>query len=94
MIKTRGGYVCTKCGNETKTEIVEVTKIQPTGKATDVIDPSKLEYLRVTETCPKCGNDEAFHTLGFISGEHAGVRQERAMEKFTCTKCGHSWSKE
>ena len=94
MIKTRDGYTCTKCGKETKTEIVEVMKINPTGKPTDIIDPSKLEYLKVTETCPKCGNNEAFHSLGFISGEHAGVRQERAMEKFTCTKCGHSWSQE
>jgi DNA-directed RNA polymerase subunit M/transcription elongation factor TFIIS len=94
MTKTRGGYACTRCGSETKTDVVEVTKISPAEKPTDVLDPSKLEYLRVPETCPKCGNNEAFHSLGFISGEHAGVRQERAMERFTCTKCGHAWSKE
>ena len=94
MSKTRDGYVCTKCRRETKTEIVEVTKLRQPEKPTDVLDPTRLEYLKVTETCPKCGNNEAFHSLGFISGEHAGVRQERAMERFTCTKCGHSWSKE
>jgi hypothetical protein len=31
--------------------------------------------------------------ISFISGEHAGVRQERSMERFTCAKCGHSWTK-
>ena len=94
MTKTRGGYACTKCRSETKTEIVEVTKIRPADKPTDILDASKLEYLKVAETCPRCGSNEAFHSLGFISGEHAGVRQERAMERFTCTKCGHSWSRE
>ena len=94
MTKTRDGFICTKCGKETKTELVEVTKIAPAGKATDVLDSSKLEYLKVAEVCPKCGNGEAFHSLGFVSGEHAGVRQERALERFTCTKCGSSWSKE
>jgi DNA-directed RNA polymerase subunit M/transcription elongation factor TFIIS len=94
MTKTRNGYTCSKCGNKTQTEIVEVTQMRPPDKPTDVLDPSKLEYTKVAETCPKCRNNEAFHSLGFISGEHAGVRQERAMERFTCTKCGHSWSKE
>jgi len=94
MTKTRDGYACSKCGKETRAEVVEVTKINPTVKPTDVLDSSKLEYLRVSELCPKCGNGEAFHSLGFVSGEHAGVRQERAMERFTCTGCGFSWSKE
>jgi DNA-directed RNA polymerase subunit M/transcription elongation factor TFIIS len=94
MTKSKEGYVCSKCGNQTKTEIVEVIKIRATDKPTVILDPSKLEYMKVAETCPRCGNNEAFHSLGFISGEHAGVRQERAMERFVCTKCGHSWSKE
>jgi len=94
MTKTRDGYKCSKCGNKTPADIVEVTQIETKEKPTDVLDPSKLEYLKVNETCPKCGNVEAFHSLGFVSGEHAGVRQERTMERFTCTKCGYSWSKE
>ena len=94
MTMTKEGYVCSKCGNTMKTEIVDVVKIKSADKPTEVLDTSKLEYMKVNETCPLCGNKEAFHSLGFISGEHAGVRQERAMERFTCTKCGHSWSKE
>jgi DNA-directed RNA polymerase subunit M/transcription elongation factor TFIIS len=94
MTKTRDGYICSKCGNKTQAEIVEVTQMGPPDKPTDILDASKLEYKRVSETCPKCGNAEAYHSLGFVSGEHAGVRQERAMERFTCTKCGYSWSHE
>jgi len=94
MTKTKGGLACSKCGNKTQTEIVEVTQLGPKDKPTDVLDPSKLDYMKVAEVCPKCGNKEAFHSLGFVSGEHAGVRQERAMERFTWTKCAYSWSKE
>ncbi|HYB84657.1 MAG TPA: hypothetical protein VED86_04955 [archaeon] len=94
MTKTREGYRCSKCGNQTPAEIVEVTRIGAAEKPTDILDPSKLEYMKVPKICPKCGSNEAFHSLGFVSGEHAGVRQERAMERFTCTKCGYSWSEE
>jgi DNA-directed RNA polymerase subunit M/transcription elongation factor TFIIS len=94
MKMTKDGYVCSKCGNQMKAEIVDIVKIKAADKPTEILDTSKLEYMKVNEPCPLCGNNEAFHSLGFVSGEHAGVRQERAMERFTCTKCGHSWSKE
>ena len=93
MQGTSSGFVCSKCGHQLKTEIVDVVKIntQP-DVAVDVLDASKLEYNKVAKTCPQCGNVEAFHSLGLVTGEHAGVRQERSMQRFTCTKCGHSWN--
>ena len=95
MRGTTGGFVCTKCGYQVKMEIVDVVKMQPeSGSAVDVLDPSKLEYRKVVQVCPRCGNEEAFHSFGLVSGEHAGVRQERSMQRYTCTKCGHSWSVE
>ena len=97
MKETREGLVCSKCGFQVKTEIVDVVKIEPrqsSAGVVDVLDPTKLEYRKVAEECPKCGNKEAFHSLGLVSGEHAGVRQERSMQRFTCTKCGYSWSVE
>ena len=94
MKKTREGLVCSKCGYVMRTSIVDLMEIKATDKPTSIFDSSKLEYLKVAETCPRCGHNEAFRSLGFISGEHAGVRQERAMERLTCTKCGHSWTKE
>ena len=96
MTETSKGFSCTKCGKLIPTNIVEVQQIKkPEESPVDVVDDSKKqkEYARVTETCPECRNPEAFHSLGLISGEHAGVRQERSMERFTCTKCGHSWTK-
>lgn len=93
MRETSLGFVCSKCGHQIKTDIVEIVKMKsrPT-TSVDVLDTSKFEYKKVAKICPKCGNGEAFHSLGLISGEHAGVRQERSMERYTCTKCGHSWS--
>jgi len=93
MKGTKDGYVCSKCGQKMATSIVDVVKIQPPDKPTVVLDTSKLDYAKVAETCPNCGNNEAFHSLGLVSGEHAGVRQERTMERFVCTKCGHSWNR-
>jgi len=95
MRGTTDGFVCTKCGHQVKTEIVDVVKMQPeSSSAVDVLDPSKLEYRKVVQVCPRCGNEEAVHSFGLVSGEHAGVRQERSMQRYTCTKCGHSWSVE
>jgi DNA-directed RNA polymerase subunit M/transcription elongation factor TFIIS len=94
MKKTKEGYVCTKCGNQMQAEMAEVVKIQAPDKPAVAVETSGPEYMKVAETCPRCGNGEAFHSLGLITGEHAGVRQERTLERFTCTKCGHSWSKE
>jgi len=94
MKKTKEGYQCTKCGNQIQAELVEVLKIDAPDKPAVELETPKQEYLKVAETCPRCGNGEAFHSLGLVTGEHAGVRQERTLERFTCTKCGHSWSKE
>ncbi len=96
MTETSKGFSCTKCGNLIPIDIVEVKQIKQSEESpVDVVDDSKKEkeYAKANETCPQCGNSEAFHSLGLISGEHAGVRQERSMERFTCTKCGHSWTK-
>jgi DNA-directed RNA polymerase subunit M/transcription elongation factor TFIIS len=94
MKGTKDGYVCTKCGQRMESAIVDVIRIKPPDNPAVVVDETKLDYAKVAESCPRCGNNEAFHSLGLISGEHAGVRQERTMERFVCTKCGHSWNKE
>ena len=96
MRETPAGFVCSKCGNQVKAEIVDVVRIEPrpSSAVVDVLDSSKLEYNKISAVCPRCDNREAFHSLGLVSGEHAGVRQERSMQRYTCTKCGHSWSVE
>lgn len=94
MNSTKEGYVCSKCGQQIRTEIIDVVKIKAADNPTAVLDVSELGFMKVSETCPRCGNNEAFHSVGLISGEHAGVRQERTVERFACTECGHSWNKE
>lgn len=94
MRTTKEGYACSKCGYQLITEVVDIVKMTPTEKPTDIVDAPSAEYMKVAATCPRCGHNEAYRSLGFMSGEHAGVRQERAMERFVCTKCSHSWSNE
>ncbi len=95
MRAMRGGFDCTKCGHKVLTETIEVMTMQrPDVSPIEVVNDSKTEQSRVAETCPVCGNPEALRNISFISGEHAGVRQERSVERFTCTRCGHPWTKQ
>jgi DNA-directed RNA polymerase subunit M/transcription elongation factor TFIIS len=95
MRATKGGLQCTKCGNKVLADVIEVKTIEQRGvPSIAVVSDSESEHPKVSEACPVCGNIQALRDISFISGEHAGVRQERSMERFTCTKCGHSWTKQ
>jgi len=83
------------CGNVVKEQVIEVKQITNRRRSSvDVVDESEIGHVRVMESCPRCGNPEAFRSLAFVSGEHAGVRQERSIERLKCTKCLHSWTKD
>ncbi len=92
MRETKMGFVCTRCGHTVKADIVEVKSISQSPVSIDVVTETKAEPTKIDNPCPKCGNLEAFRELSVSSGEHAGVRQERSVERFTCAKCGHSWT--
>lgn len=94
MYKSLGGFSCPKCGHKAHDQVIQVRRIdRHHSSSVDVVDNSEAEYVRVRETCPQCGNSEAFRTVSAVSGEHAGIRQERSIERLKCTKCQHSWSK-
>lgn len=94
MLKSPGRYSCPKCGNEAHDQVIEVRHIEHTDAApVDVIEESETEYVKVKERCPRCGNLEAFRRISAVAGEHAGIRQERSIERLRCTKCQHSWSR-
>jgi DNA-directed RNA polymerase subunit M len=38
------------------------------------------------ETCPECGNDEAWYTI-----KQTGSADEPPTRFFKCTECGHRW---
>ena len=93
MQETRDGFACSRCGFTIQTDIVETRNLEhQKTSAIDVIDGSEAEPLKVSVACPKCGNLEAFRNTSFFSGEHAGVRQERSIERFKCVKCGYTWT--
>jgi DNA-directed RNA polymerase subunit M/transcription elongation factor TFIIS len=93
MRETRDGFRCTRCGYVIETSILEIKNMdrQKTSPI-EVIESSDGEAVKINMACPKCGNLEAFHSTSFSSGEHAGVRQERSIERFKCAKCAYSWN--
>lgn len=92
--ETGEGLQCPKCKTVTRTEPKAEVKAEKTKgpAAIYVVDKTRAEHTKIARTCPKCGNDEAFHWFSTISGEHAGIRRERTMEHFRCAKCLHSWT--
>lgn len=75
-----------------KSKLKEKSVIEKDSSAVFVVDKSDVDYAKVSRECPECGNDEAFHWVSTLSGEHAGIRRERTIEHFRCTRCSHSWS--
>jgi DNA-directed RNA polymerase subunit M/transcription elongation factor TFIIS len=66
-----------------------------TTEQSDFIYVSKnkeTDYVRIFRECPECGNKKAFQWFSGVSGEHAGVARERAVEHFRCTRCSHTWA--
>lgn len=97
MQRTFNGFSCPRCGNEIRTQVVEVKNMEHSDSSPiEVVDVdlTKQAYPKVNEKCSQCGNSEAYRMVSFISGEHAGVRQEREVAHFTCAKCHHSWTKD
>ena len=98
MQETKDGFVCRRCGNlipvDTRTRM-QTEEMASTERSSSIhiIESSEDEYVKVSQVCPKCGHDEAFRWFSRVSGEHAGIRRERTIEHFKCTKCSHSWSK-
>lgn len=85
--------MCPKCGKlvPSKPEVEKKIVRRLNQDAIYVIDEPKDNYVKVSRLCPNCGNGEAFHWSSTAIGEHAGVRQERTIEHFRCTKCTHMW---
>jgi DNA-directed RNA polymerase subunit M/transcription elongation factor TFIIS len=92
--ETKEGLWCPRCKKVICTkpskEFVSVRKAS--FDAVYVVDGSEEVYEKVSSTCPKCGNGQAIHWFSTVTGEHAGIRRERVVEHFKCTKCSHSWS--
>lgn len=96
MKRTKDGFVCPRCGTVVRSSVrIESLQKAKANASSSIYVVSDVSENRenVSQTCPKCRNEEAFHWVSTISGEHAGVRRERTVEHFKCTKCSHSWTK-
>ena len=94
MDRTPTGLRCPKCGEEVALDEIEVRReARPSAEPVYVVDKTDDKALRVAQRCPRCGNGEAFRSVLITQGEHAGVKQDRAVERFTCTACHHTWTK-
>lgn len=94
MQREKGTLLCPKCGLNDKVDTFEVKR--PSKKALEpvyVMDLGVSEGQTVTQTCPRCKGNEAQRIILTSQGEHAGVKQDRTVEKYTCVKCNHSWIK-
>jgi DNA-directed RNA polymerase subunit M len=89
------GFVCPKCGNAVHAKSAVQSKKEKRENHSNHVYVSESQediHAKILRKCPKCGNREAFHWFSGISGEHAGIVRERAVEHFRCTRCSHSWA--
>jgi DNA-directed RNA polymerase subunit M/transcription elongation factor TFIIS len=94
MSTTFQGYLCPRCGNEKLVDIYEV-KLGQRSRAEPVytIDTTTISNPTVNQECPSCASLEAYKVVLSTQGEHAGVKQDRFVERYTCVECGYSWIK-
>ncbi|MFP3951039.1 MAG: hypothetical protein ACLFVP_02710 [Candidatus Bathyarchaeia archaeon] len=92
MLTNKRGYKCPKCGmikpiKEIKYRVEKIDRAEPVYLVKDA-----GTALKVRRTCPRCGNNEAYRNLSMGSGEHAGIKRERIIERYKCIECGNSWT--
>lgn len=94
MERRVGGLTCPKCGNEVHTELIEVRRTRkPPLEPVYVVEKTRGETRKVSQKCTRCGNNEAYHLVYSTQGEHAGIKQDRTVERFRCTECYYTWTK-
>jgi DNA-directed RNA polymerase subunit M/transcription elongation factor TFIIS len=94
MGTTPQGYLCPKCGAEVETDTIEVRRERRSrAEPIYVMDGSNAMSPTVNRECPSCDSLEAYRTVLTTQGEHAGVKQDRSLERYTCVDCGHSWTR-
>jgi len=92
MGTTTQGYLCPKCGTEEEADTMEVKREKrPRVEPVYEMNGSKATSPVVSRDCPRCDSKEAHRMVLATQGEHAGVKQDRSVERYTCAECGHSW---
>ncbi len=85
--KQKGQWRCAACGKTVPLgKGVEVGRSTPQGREVAVVETKTATLPKAEETCPKCGNGEAYWVLRQTRGA-----DEPETRIFECTKCGHKW---
>lgn len=85
--KEKGLWRCASCGTTVPLgKGVEVGRSTPTSREVAVVETRVATLPKTEETCPKCGNGEAYWVLRQTRGS-----DEPETRIFECTKCGHKW---
>jgi DNA-directed RNA polymerase subunit M len=86
--RAAGVWRCTSCGTEVPLgKGVEVRHTAAHEQRTvGVVETKHVPLPKAAETCPKCGNGEAYWVLRQTRGS-----DEPETRIFECTKCGHKW---
>ena len=75
-----------------ETDVIEIKRNgKEAVKLVYVVDNTERDASPVNQTCPSCGHAEAYRTVLTTQGEHAGVKQDRSVERFKCAECSHTW---
>jgi len=93
MKLNNSGYSCLKCGIIEQIDQIEIRregKKEP--EMVYVVNARKTDSFKINRKCPRCSNSEAYKVVLSTQGEHAGVKQDRTLIKYTCTKCGRTWT--
>ena len=94
MERTAKGFTCPKCGEEVHIESIEVRRTRkPPPETVYIVGNAEDKAPTVSQICPQCGNNEAYRMVYSAQGEHAGVKQDRTVERFRCTECHHTWTR-
>jgi DNA-directed RNA polymerase subunit M/transcription elongation factor TFIIS len=85
------GYQCPKCGEIHELDNIEY-KVEKENRAEPVyVVKNTSNAVKVNRICPNCSHYEAYRRVIVSMGEHAGVNNDRSVERYQCIDCGHSW---
>ena len=91
--RTPKGMTCPRCGYVDEVSEIEVKLARNPVERSVYVVKEDVDAPVVNQICPSCGNGEAYRVVRTTQGEHAGVKQDRALERYTCTACRHTWTR-
>ncbi len=84
-INKKNKLVCINCGEEIKSSKIKESA-KENEKSFGAIEEEPEIHPKTDETCPKCGNNEAYYW-----SVQTRAADESPTRFYKCTKCSHVW---